>query len=132
MNYNEALTKNALLNEAGAVKNLGAKAMTEKILMGLHYRKAVEEWLKAREAITGDATASEEVKRDAMEKKTQEDCGLCERRMSAEAFGQLVEAVMQEETMPSFLAGAPGEDGGPGRIASEVWLHVFAEQLVEI
>lgn len=132
MNYNEALIKNALLNELGAVSNLGPKAMTEKILLGIHHRKAVEEWLKARDAIEREAEATEEVKAAAVEKKALEDCGLAERRMSAEAFGQVVEAVMGLETMASFVAGAPAEDGTMGSIPATVWLNAFAEQLVEV
>ena len=44
MTYNEALVRNALINELGAVTNLKPKAMTEKILLGIHYRKAAEDW----------------------------------------------------------------------------------------
>ena len=52
MTYNEALVRNALINELGAVTNLKPKAMTEKILLGIHYRKAAEDWFKTREAIS--------------------------------------------------------------------------------
>lgn len=131
MNFNEALLKNALLNELGAVKSLGAKAMTEKILLSIHYRKAVEEWTKAREAIDCEENATDEVKAAAVESKANDDCGMEERRMSTEAFAQVVEAVLPNETIVSLLAPQK-EDGMPGFVPSAVWLNVFAEQLVKI
>ena len=37
MTYNEALVRNALINELGAVTNLKPKGMTEKILLLHHH-----------------------------------------------------------------------------------------------
>lgn len=131
MNFNEALLKNALLNELGNVKGLGAKAMTEKILLGIHYRKAVEEWTKARGAIDSEVDATDEIRADAIAKKAEEDCGMEERKMSADTFVQVVEAVLPHETMTSLLASTK-DNGTPGEVPSVVWLNVFAEQLVNV
>ena len=131
MNYNEALTRNALLNELGAAKGLKSKAMTEKILLGLHYRKAAEEWMKVREAVEAEKDATEEVRTEAISKKAAEDCGMEERRMSREAFEQVVEAMMPIGAMPSFLLmRSEGETEMP-QVPVEVWLNAFAEVMVE-
>ena len=131
MNFNDALTRNALLGELGAAKGLKSKAMTEKIMLGIHYRKAVEEWMKAREAIDGEKEASEEVKAEAANKKAMEDCGLSERRMSAEAFEQVVEAMMPLGSIHSFMAGQPKDGEKQPEVPVEMWLYTFADMLVE-
>ena len=81
MTYSEALVRNALINELGAVTNLKPKAMTEKILLGIHYRKAADEWLKAREAIDKEEHATDEVKSEALTTKANEDCGIADKRI---------------------------------------------------
>lgn len=129
MTYNEALLKNALINELGQIKGLKAKAMTEKILLSIHYRKAMEEWTKAREAIDSEADADEKVKQDAVNAKVMEDCGLDERRMSAEAFEQVVEAALAVESVQSVLAVSA--EGEAPKIPAAGWLQAFAEVLVK-
>lgn len=133
MNYNEALTKNALLGELGTIAGLKAKAMTEKILLSIHYRRAGEEWMKAREAIMAEKDATDEVKDEALNAKLNEDCAIEDRRMSVTAFEQVVEAaVASGETMPSFLAGNPTPDTTETpRIPTADWLQTFAELLVQ-
>lgn len=129
MTYNEALVRNALINELGAVTNLKPKAMTEKILLGIHYRKAADEWLKAREAISKE-NATDEVKNEAIQTKATEDCGLADKRMSREAFEQVVEAVLPLGSIASFLAVSEAENEAP-KIPVAMWLQAFAEALVE-
>ena len=130
MTYNEALVRNALINELGAVTNLKPKAMTEKILLGIHYRKAADEWLKAREAIDKEEHATDEVKSEALTTKANEDCGLADKRMSREAFEQVVEAVLPLGSIASFLAVSEAENEAP-KIPAALWLQAFAEALVE-
>lgn len=130
MNYNDTLIRNALLGELSAAQGLGAKAMTEKILLGLHYRKGADEWFKAREAIDSEECATDEVKADALAQKLMEDCGITERRMSRAAFEQVVEAVLPLGMITSVLAARENSDA-PGKLPAEVWLGVFAEQLVD-
>lgn len=132
MNYNEALTKNALLGELSTIGGLKAKAMTEKILLSIHYRRAGEEWMKARETVLGEKDATDEVKEEALQAKLMEDCGLEDRRMSVAAFEQVVEAAVARETMPSFLAGGPAPDSPElPQIPTAAWLQTFAELLVK-
>lgn len=133
MTYNEALVRNALINELGAVTNLKPKAMTEKILLGIHYRKAAEDWFKTREAISKEENATDEVKNEAIQTKATEDCGLADKRMSREAFEQVVEAVLAELPLgyiASFLAVSEAENEAP-KIPVAMWLQAFAEALVE-
>ena len=131
MTYNEALVKNALINELGTVMNLKPKAMTEKILLGIHYRKAAEEWLKVREAIDKEENATDEVKSEALKAKANDDCGILEKRMTREAFEQVVEAVLPLGSIQSFLGmvGHVNEDKAP-KIPVAIWLQAFAEALV--
>jgi len=131
MTYNEALVKNALINELGSVMNLKPKAMTEKILLGIHYRKAAEEWLKVREAIDKEENATDEVKSEALKAKANDDCGILEKRMTREAFEQVVEAVLPLGSIHSFL-GMAGQvnDGKAPKIPVAIWLQAFAEALV--
>lgn len=131
MTYNEALVKNALINELGTVMNLKPKAMTEKILLGIHYRKAAEEWLKVREAIDKEENATDEVKSEALKAKANDDCGILEKRMTREAFEQVVEAVLPLGSIQSFLGmvGQVNEDKAP-KIPVAIWLQAFAEALV--
>lgn len=132
MNYNEALFKNILLNELSSVPNLQPKAMTEKILLSIHYRHAVNDWLNIRESIDKESEASEDVKASAISIKSMEDCGIEDRRMSTVAFEQVVEAVLKHEAMPSILANqANANECKPSQITSAVWLQTFAEVLVE-
>lgn len=132
MTYNEALVRNALINELGSVMNLKPKAMTEKILLGIHYRKAAEEWIKVREAIDKEENATDEVKSEALKAKANDDCGILEKRMAREAFEQVVEAMLPLGKIPSFLAAlnSAQSDTLP-KIPVAVWLQSFAEVLVE-
>ena len=132
MIYNEALVKNALINELGTVNNLKPKAMTEKILLGIHYRKAAEEWLKVREAIDKEDNATDEVKSEALKAKANDDCGILEKRMTREAFEQVVEAILPLGTITSFLgvSNATSNNEAP-KIPVALWLQTFAEALVE-
>lgn len=131
MTYNEALVRNALINELGAVTNLKPKAMTEKILLGIHYRKAAEEWLKAREAIDKEEHATDEVKSEALTTKANEDCGIVDKRMAREAFEQVVEAVLPLGAIASFLAVSSETENEAPKIPVAMWLQAFAEALVE-
>ena len=131
MTYNEALVKNELINELVTVMNLKPKARTEKILLGIHYRKAAEEWLKVREAINKEENATDEVKSEALKAKANDDCGILEKRMTREAFEQVVEAVLPLGSIQSFLGmvGQVNEDKAP-KIPVAIWLQAFAEALV--
>ena len=130
MTYNEALVKNALINELGSVMNLKPKAMTEKILLGIHYRKAAEEWLKVREAIEKEDNATDEVKSEALKAKANDDCGILEKRMTREAFEQVVEAVLPLGSIQSFLAMQNATEDEVPKIPVAIWLQAFAEALV--
>lgn len=125
MTYKDALIRSSLLSELRTVKGLKAKALSERILLGIHYRRVVEEWFRVREEIAAEPEATDEVKLDALEKKAMEDCGVAERRMSAEAFEQTTEAVLMKGDINSFLSA-----DGRG-LSAEVWLSAFAELLVE-
>lgn len=125
MTYKDALIRKSLLNELASVRGLKAKALSERILLDIHYRKAADEWFRAREAIAAETEATEGVKLEILEKKAMEDCGVAERRMSAEAFEQTAEAVLLKGGINSFLS-ADGKE-----IPAEMWLGVFAEMLVE-
>lgn len=131
MTYNEALVRNAFLNELSAVSDLKAKAMTERILLSIHYRKAADEWLKIREAIIGDNNASDEVKNEAVKAKVQEDCGLEARKMTREAFEQVVEAMLPIGGIKSFLGATADEKNEFLRVPAPIWLQAFAEIFVE-
>ena len=131
MTYNEALVRNALINELGAVTNLKPKAMTEKILLGIHYRKAAEDWFKTREAIDKEENATDEVKNEAIQTKATEDCGIADKRMPREAFEQVVEAVLPLGSMRSFLAMQNATEDEAPEIPAALWLQAFAEALVE-
>ena len=132
MNYNEALVKNALIGELGMAEGLKPKAMTEKILLGIYYRKAADEWAKIREAIASEQQASDEVKNEAFQTKSMDDCGLADKRMSREAFEQVVEAMLPLGEIPSFLAALNSAHGSSlPKIPVAVWLQSFAEVLVE-
>jgi len=131
MIYNEALVKNALINELGTVNNLKPKAMTEKIILGIHYRKAAEEWFKVRDEISKEENATDEVKSDAIKAKANDDCGLMDKRMTREAFEQVVEAVLPLGSIQSFLGmGGQVNEGKAPEIPVAIWLQAFAEALV--
>ena len=130
MTYNEALVRNALINELGAVTNLKPKAMTEKILLGIHYRKAAEDWFKTREAISKEENATDEVKSEALTTQANEDCGIADKRMPREAFEQVVEAALPLGSMRSFLAMQNATEDEAPEIPAALWLQAFAEALV--
>lgn len=125
MTYKDALIRSSLLGDLRTVPGLKAKALSERILLDIHYRKATDEWVRAREVIASEAEATEDMKTEILEKKVMEECGVSERRMSAEAFEQTAEAALLKGGINSFLS-ADGKE-----IPAEVWLGVFAEMLVE-
>lgn len=125
MTYKDALIRSSLLGDLRTVPGLKAKALSERILLDIHYRKATDEWVRAREVIASEAEATEDMKTEILEKKVMEECGVSERRMSAEAFEQTAEAALLKGGINSFLS-AEGKE-----IPAEVWLGVFAEMLVE-
>ena len=132
MNYNEALLKNALLADLREVKNLPAKAMTEVILLRVHYNKLQNEFLSAKEEIMKSEDADEESKNKALEEKANESIE-GERKMSKEAFEQIVESAMTHQTIKSWIVVNPEAEGDErrGEIPTEQWLMNFAGNLVE-
>lgn len=133
MNYNEALLKNALLADLREVKNLPAKAMTEVLLLRVHYGKIAESYYAEVKKINEDADANDEAKAKAVEEKVKEEVTTPEKRMSKDAFEQIVESAMAHQTIKSWIVVNPEAEGDErrGEIPTEQWLMNFAGNLVE-
>lgn len=136
MNYNEALYKNALLADLREIKNIPAKAMTEILLLRVHYGKIAGEWEDAKKKISEDTEASEEAKKKAIEEKAVEAVTAADRRMSKEAFEQLVATAMPLGSILSVfvLDKSKAEDAPDRRGSIDImeWLTTFAANLVEV
>lgn len=133
MTYNDVYTCFTLIYETSFLK-LSSKAMTEKLLLRTHYRKAVSEFEEAKQSIAGDKDATDEAKQEAIGKKAAETVANFEARgFSREALEQIVEAAIQHETIPSaFATPKLDEKGGMvefGKLPSETWLQILSENL---
>lgn len=135
MTYNDVMMRNALLTDIREVKKLPAKAMTEVILLRVHYNKLQNEFLSAKEEIMKSEDADEESKNKALEEKANESID-GDRKMSKEAFEQLVASAMGSEFIKSWLVVNPNakedKQDKRGELPTDQWLNFFAEQLVEM
>lgn len=132
MTYNDVMLRNALLADISEIKNIPAKAMTETLLLRVHYGKLQNEFVSAREAILKDEQADEGAKNKALEEKANEVIE-GERKMSKDAFEQIVESAMAHQTIKSWIVVNPEAEGDErrGEIPTEQWLMNFAGNLVE-
>lgn len=134
MNFNEAIMRKVLLDDMRQIKPLGAKATTEAILLRVNYQKAMKEWGDALNVINEDKEATEEIRSKAIETKAAEESGISDRRMSAEAFEQVVAAALEIGTLRTQLITNPqAKEGEDARmeVEAEEWLQMFAANLVE-
>lgn len=133
MTQSEALTKSAFLNDLCAIPGLGSKAVTESILLRIHYRKAVDEWLSAQKIIA-ETDADNESKQKAVETKLAEESTITDKRMTREAFEQVVEAALKAGSIKTFLlikANSGEAHNVGGELPAIEWLTSFAANMVE-
>lgn len=125
MDYRELSLRGALLADIAKLK-LPAKATAERLMLKVHYLPASIAFEQAREAIRSDAQSTDEEKAAAIKSKSEEDAGVADRRFTAEAFEQIVTAVMADgrETVDSCIA--------PEGVRVEAWLEAVAQVLVRV
>ncbi len=125
MNYRDLNLRCALLADIATLK-LPAKATAERLMLKVHYLPVSIAFKQAREVIRADAQSTDEDKTLAIKSKSEEDAGVTDRRFSAEAFEQIVAAVMADgrETIDSCIA-PEGES-----VAVDAWLETVAQFMV--
>lgn len=124
MTFNEAIVRHALLIELNQIKNIKSTALTEKILLTIHYRKAFEEWLKACRIIKAECNGDVDAENTAANAKANEDCGLEYRYMTVDSFSQIVEAANNIDTIQSALIN--------NKMPVSDWLLSFADVFVKV
>ena len=134
MTYNEANYRLALLADTRAL-TLPAKALAEILILRSIYSRPIEEYRAIHTEIYKDAPRIEEgaqpgdeqqkvleACRTAAEARAAEQCAAPDRRLSPQAWEQVVAAALAAETVKSALA--PEAD-----VPATVWLETFAANL---
>lgn len=123
MTNDELILKNILLDNVADIANLQAKALAEVLMMRVYYKQASLTFLLKQKSIRTDFADDEEKRNQALQTLLNEDAiSVDERRLSAQAFEQIVAAVIADaENFKNTL-----------NYSAKDFLTVLAEQLVEL
>lgn len=123
MTNNELILKNILLDNVADITNLQAKALAEVLMMRAYYKQASSTFLLKQKSIRTDFADDEEKRNQALQALLNEDAiSVDERRLSAQAFEQIVAAVIDDaENFKNTL-----------NYSAKDFLTALAEQLVEL
>lgn len=131
MKYNDIYLRMAFLNDLRQLR-LDRDALTETVLLRVHYNKGIREFEAQKQDLVADQSADDEVRRQAVRTAADEDCpAVSDRRFTREAFRSIVAAAMDAEGgLASFMA-PPAAEGEPAPLLpADVWLEQFAEVMV--
>lgn len=123
MTNNELILKNILLDNVADITNLQAKALAEVLMMRAYYKQASSTFLLKQKSIRTDFADDEEKRNQALQALFNEDAiSIDARRLSAQAFEQIVAAVIDDaENFKNTL-----------NYSAKDFLTALAEQLVEL
>ena len=123
MTNNELILKNILLDNVADITNLQAKALAEVLMMRAYYKQASSTFLLKQKSIRTDFADDEEKQNQALQTLLNEDAiSVDARRLSAQAFEQIVAAVIDDaENFKNTL-----------NYSAKDFLTALAEQLVEL
>lgn len=123
MTNNELILRNILLDNVADITNLQAKALAEVLMMRVYYKQASSTFLLKQKSIITDFADDEEKRNQALQTLLNEDAiSVDARRLSAQAFEQIVAAVIDDaENFKNTL-----------NYSAKDFLTAFAEQLVEL
>lgn len=127
MTYNDVFKRTLLLSDLSQIK-LPASILSDIILLKVHYKGKMTKCWEAQQAIN-EENADDDAKKAALEKLAQEDAGEC-RLLPASVFREIVAAADGKESISTMIFA--DDDGKPREIPTEIWLTLFAENLVEI
>ena len=123
MTNNELILRNILLDNVAVITNLQAKALAEVLMMRVYYKQASSTFLLKQKSIITDFADDEEKRKQALQTLLNEDAiSVDARRLSAQAFEQIVAAVIDDaENFKNTL-----------NYSAKDFLTALAEQLVEL
>lgn len=123
MTNNELILRNILLDNVADITNLQAKALAEVLMMRVYYKQASSKFLLKQKSIRTDFADDEEKRNQALQTLLNEDAiSVDARRLSAQAFEQIVAAVIDDaENFKNTL-----------NYSAKDFLTALAEQLVEL
>ena len=123
MTNNELILRNILLDNVADITNLQAKALAEVLMMRAYYKQASSTFLLKQKSIRTDFADDEEKRNQALQALLNEDAiSVDARRLSAQAFEQIVAAVIDDaENFKNTL-----------NYSAKDFLTALAEQLVEL
>lgn len=123
MTNNELILRNILLDNVADITNLQAKALAEVLMMRAYYKQASSTFLLKQKSIRTDFADDEEKRNQALQALLNEDAiSIDARRLSAQAFEQIVTAVIDDaENFKNTL-----------NYSAKDFLTALAEQLVEL
>lgn len=123
MTNNELILRNILLDNVADITNLQAKALAEVLMMRAYYKQASSTFLLKQKSIRTDFADDEEKRNQALQTLLNEDAiSVDARRLSAQAFEQIVAAVIDDaENFKNTL-----------NYSAKDFLTALAEQLVEL
>lgn len=123
MTNNELILRNILLDNVADITNLQAKALAEVLMMRAYYKQASSTFLLKQKSIRTDFADDEEKRNQALQALLNEDAiSIDARRLSAQAFEQIVAAVIDDaENFKNTL-----------NYSAKDFLTALAEQLVEL
>ena len=123
MTNNELILRNLLLDNVADITNLQAKALAEVLMMRVYYKQASSTFLLKQKSIITDFADDEEKRNQALQTLLNEDAiSVDARRLSAQAFEQIVAAVIDDaENFKNTL-----------NYSAKDFLTALAEQLVEL
>lgn len=123
MTNNELILRNILLDNVADITNLQAKALAEVLMMRAYYKQASSTFLLKQKSIRTDFANDEEKRNQALQTLLNEDAiSVDARRLSAQAFEQIVAAVIDDaENFKNTL-----------NYSAKDFLTALAEQLVEL
>lgn len=123
MTNNELILRNILLDNVADITNLQAKALAEVLMMRVYYKQASSTFLLKQKNIRTDFADDEEKRNQALQTLLNEDAiSVDARRLSAQAFEQIVAAVIDDaENFKNTL-----------NYSAKDFLTALAEQLVEL
>ena len=123
MTNNELILRNILLDNVADITNLQAKALAEVLMMRVYYKQASSTFLLKQKSIITDFADDEEKRNQALQTLLNEDAiSVDARRLSAQAFEQIVAAVIDDaENFKNTL-----------NYSAKDFLTALAEQLVEL
>ena len=123
MTNNELILRNILLDNVADITNLQAKALAEVLMMRAYYKQASSTFLLKQKSIRTEFADDEEKRNQALQTLLNEDAiSVDARRLSAQAFEQIVAAVIDDaENFKNTL-----------NYSAKDFLTALAEQLVEL